>query len=94
MMQEKYHPESLTGKMAYSKAGHDKGALFVITGEDAECVLLADGRHRTAASPKKKNKKHIQPVTHLPAEVAEILADPAQEPDVRIRKAIRLFQKM
>ncbi|MBR1692356.1 MAG: KOW domain-containing RNA-binding protein [Lachnospiraceae bacterium] len=52
----------MIGKFAKSKAGHDKDRIYVIVSEDAEYVYLADGRIRTAATPKKKKKKHIQPI--------------------------------
>ena len=50
----------MIGKLAYSKAGHDKHTLYMIVGEDAESVYLCDGRLRTVDHPKRKNKKHIQ----------------------------------
>lgn len=54
--------ETLTGMYAYSKAGHDKGTLYLIIKEDKESVTLCDGLLKTIEHPKKKNKKHIQPV--------------------------------
>ena len=50
----------MVGILAMSKAGHDKGTLYVIIREEGEYVYLADGRIRTADRPKKKNKKHVQ----------------------------------
>lgn len=52
----------MTGMFAFSKSGHDKGRMYLIIGEDDEYVYLADGRIRTVDNPKKKKKKHIQPV--------------------------------
>ena len=52
----------MTGMFAFSRAGHDKGRRYLIIGEDEEYVYLADGRLRTVDKPKKKKKKHIQPV--------------------------------
>ena len=49
-----------TGMLAKSKAGHDKGHIYVITGADETYVYLTDGRIRTLNRPKKKKKKHIQ----------------------------------
>ena len=53
---------NMTGMFAFSRAGHDKGRMYLIIGEDEEYVYLADGRLRTVDKPKKKKKKHIQPV--------------------------------
>ena len=52
----------MTGYMALSLAGHDRGKLYLIVGEEKEYVYLADGKGRSCKNPKKKNKKHIQVV--------------------------------
>ena len=51
---------SMTGMFATSKAGHDKGQLYIIIKEDEEYVYLTDGRLKPLYGPKKKKKKHIQ----------------------------------
>lgn len=50
------------GMLARSKAGHDKGQVYVITGEDDTYVYLVDGKSRRLDNPKKKKHKHIQPM--------------------------------
>lgn len=50
----------MTGMFAISKAGHDKGQMYVIVREEGAFAYLADGRSRTADHPKKKKKKHLQ----------------------------------
>ena len=50
----------MIGELATSKAGHDKNRLYMIVGEEGECVYLCDGRLRGVEHPKKKKKKHIQ----------------------------------
>ena len=50
----------MTGEFATSKAGHDKDRLYLIVGEEDDCVYLCDGRLRGVENPKKKKKKHIQ----------------------------------
>lgn len=52
----------MIGMFAVSKAGHDKGRMYLIVGEDDATVDLADGRIRTLENPKKKKKKHVQVV--------------------------------
>ena len=52
--------ESLVGKFATSKAGHDKTQLYVIVAEEGDFVSLCDGRLKTIDRPKKKRKKHVQ----------------------------------
>ena len=48
------------GMLAKSKAGHDKGHVYVIFGTDEAYVYLVDGAIRTIERPKKKKKKHVQ----------------------------------
>ena len=50
----------MLGEFATSKAGHDKDRLYMIVGEEEDCVYLCDGRLRGMEHPKKKKKKHIQ----------------------------------
>lgn len=52
----------MVGMFAVSKAGHDKGQMYIIIKEEGDFVYLADGRLKTIESPKKKRKKHLQPV--------------------------------
>lgn len=61
-MNDKYQPENLVGHFAFSGAGHDKGQLYVITMQEGDCVYLCDGSRKPYESPKKKKRKHIQPV--------------------------------
>ncbi len=62
-MRDGYMPENMTGRFAFSKAGHDKGKPYVIVGQEGDCVRLCDGRLKGIASPKKKKLKHIQPAS-------------------------------
>ncbi len=53
-----------TGNFVISKAGHDKGRVYVILGTDKDRVLVADGKAHSVDVPKKKNPMHLQPVNH------------------------------
>jgi len=50
------------GNLAKSKAGHDKDKIYVIIGETDEYVYLSDGDTKPIEKPKKKSKKHVQPI--------------------------------
>lgn len=50
----------MIGKYATSKAGHDKGKLYIIVAGDDTHVWLADGEYKRMDAPKKKNIRHIQ----------------------------------
>ena len=52
----------MVGMFAVSKAGHDKGQMYIIVKEEGDFVYLADGRLKTIEAPKKKRKKHLQPI--------------------------------
>ena len=47
------------GSLVYSRAGRDKGKLFLVLSAEDEFVYLADGIIRTVEKPKKKKLKHI-----------------------------------
>lgn len=52
----------MRGQLATSKAGHDKDTLYVIIAEEDDFVYLCDGRLKPPDRPKKKRRKHIQPI--------------------------------
>ena len=51
--------EITRGSLVYSRAGRDKGTLFLVLKRDGEFVYLADGDTRQVENPKKKKLKHI-----------------------------------
>ncbi len=80
----------MTGRFAVSLAGHDRGVLYVIVAEEGDFVYLSDGRLKPPDRPKKKRRKHIQP---MKAEVdrelmAKLSAGGAVRPE-EIRYAIK-----
>ena len=82
----------MKGRLAFSKAGHDKGRLYLIIRQEGERVWLADGRTRGVLSPEKENRKHIQPAGQefSEEEVASFFENPAWA-DNRIRETIDRF---
>ena len=52
----------MIGQFAVSKAGHDKGTLYVVVAREGDFVYLSDVRLKTPHKPKKKRLRHIQPV--------------------------------
>ena len=83
----------MLGEFATSKAGHDKDRLYMIVGEEGECVYLCDGRLRGVEHPKKKKKKHIQ-IIHSSAQdtliqiIKQNLPGERDEIDRKIRKTL------
>lgn len=82
---ERYEP----GMLAWSRAGHDAGQLYVIMGVDAEYVFLTDGRLKPLEKPKKKKKKHIQVIRNIPRELENMSNGNVKDED--IRRVIRRF---
>ena len=83
----------MIGELATSKAGHDKDRLYMIVGEEGECVYLCDGRLRGVEHPKKKKKKQIQ-IIHSSAQdtliqiIKHNLPGERDEIDRQIRKTL------
>lgn len=48
-----------TGRIVCSTAGHDKGSLFCVVGVQDFYLLLADGKRRKLAAPKRKKRGHV-----------------------------------
>ena len=82
----------MIGKLAISKSGHDKGQLYVIVGEDERNLYLANGVLKTIDRPKKKNKKHVQPILRIPAEVEAILSSEKELKDLEMKRALKCYR--
>ena len=78
----------MPGMLAVSKAGRDRGSLYVIIEEAGEYVYLADGRHRTISRPKRKNRKHIQIIKKIRMEKPQ---DGYR--DLEIKRTIKKYQE-
>ena len=51
--------ERKIGGFAVSTAGHDKGTMYVVVGQEGDRYLLADGKYKTLEKPKRKSRKHL-----------------------------------
>lgn len=80
----------MIGKFATSKAGHDKGKLYVIVSCDEKNAFLADGRYKTMSAPKKKSLKHIQIINET---VDQVLLTQIIEKKTHIDDAIKYAVK-
>ena len=72
------------GMLAISKAGHDKGKVFVITKVVGEYGWIADGESRRVETPKRKNLLHLQPIR-------TIIAAPID--NEKVKKAIMAYRR-
>ena len=84
----------MIGQFVFSKAGHDKGALYVVVDCEEDFAYLCDGRLKPLSSPKKKRLKHIQPVNRkVEAELFSRLTKGGQVRDEEIKYAIRQYKE-
>lgn len=81
------------GQVVRSKAGHDKGRIFLVLEIcDAKHVLVVDGRARTLARPKKKRVVHLQPYRAVMPDFKTMKEDAAFD-DAVIRKCLAPFEE-
>ena len=73
------------GQVVKSLKGHDAGEYFVVTDAYEKYVLVANGKTRRIASPKKKNIKHISPSE-------EKLINLEAQTDKTLRRLINIFK--
>ena len=84
---------SMTGMFATSKAGHDKGQLYIIIKEDEEYVYLTDGRLKPLDGPKKKKKKHIQIIKKTEEQIYLTIDENKQISNEEIKRAIKEYMR-
>ena len=82
----------MTGMLAMSLAGHDKGTLYYIRRSDGENVDLVDGRIRTLDHPKRKKCKHIQVIKEIQEELIA-LEESGKLHNEDIRRVLKARQK-
>ena len=83
-----------TGWIARSAAGHDKGTLLCVLGQEGEYLLLADGKRRKAAAPKRKKAGHVDMVCRgdFRHPVIRKLEDGLAVSDSELRRALGAFR--
>ena len=79
----------MTIVLARSLAGHDKDEVYVIIGEEGDILLLANGKNRTLDHPKKKKRKHLQPIRSLPKAVLDLAEDSLS--DIKIKEILKTY---
>lgn len=53
------------GLIVKASAGRDRNMYFAVIETDGSFVMLADGKSRKLACPKRKNIKHIRPTSEI-----------------------------
>lgn len=84
----------MIGDLVLSKKGHDKDKRYIIIKEEKEYVYLADGILKTLEHPKKKRKKHIQPIyCYDTTQVKDKLLSNQKISDVELKRVIKLSMR-
>lgn len=82
------HPRQIV----LSLAGHDKGKLFLVVREEGDFLLLADGKGRKLATPKRKRRKHVRCVGTSAHPAAERLHRGEAVSDRQLRAVLAAFR--
>ena len=82
----------MLGKLITSKAGHDKDQLYMVIKIEQDWLYLADGKGKTLEHPKKKNKKHVQPINYsISKELVEKLENGQPVRNEEIKRELKLY---
>ncbi|KAB1434442.1 KOW domain-containing RNA-binding protein [Candidatus Galacturonibacter soehngenii] len=79
------------GMLALSKAGHDKGDLYVIARVNRDYVYLVNGENHSFEKPKKKNVKHIQIIKHIDESLQKKLKENSKIQNEEVKRVIKLY---
>jgi ribosomal protein L14E/L6E/L27E len=85
-----------TGCFVQATAGRDRGGVFLVVGVQLEqgFLLLADGKRRKFAHPKRKKPGHVVPLeqTEFDHPVIRKLQEGQQVSDKELRRALAAFK--
>ncbi|WP_313256643.1 KOW domain-containing RNA-binding protein [Lacrimispora sp.] len=93
MTAEEMPMELSTGALVKSAAGHDKGGYFLILREVGEYIYLVDGKSRRLNCPKKKKKKHVEPLLWEKHSPGLKIRENKSVTDEEIKHFIRCFKR-
>lgn len=83
------------GWLVCSQAGRDKGALLCVVGVEGDFFLLADGKRRKLAKPKRKKCGHVAVVDEgsFPHPVLDAVRRGEPVSDRALRRALAAFRE-
>jgi len=80
------------GQVVISKAGRDKGDIFIVIDVCGEYLQLVDGKGRPYANPKRKKTKHVQPTKTVNADIKAAIMASKHLKEADFRNALDLFK--
>ena len=81
------------GRIVRSAAGHDKGMWFCVVGETEGYLLLANGKQRKLATPKRKKAAHVEWAGEFAHPVLRQVQEGAPVSDRALRRALAAFKE-
>lgn len=81
----------VAGQLVLSRAGHDRGRVYLVIRVDRNFIDCVDGDFRPLDKPKHKRSSHVRPIGQLTGDwqaQLDCLHDPGQQ-NALIRKLIR-----
>lgn len=76
------------GQIVRSKAGRDKGRLFIVLNVEEPYVYIADGSLRKIEKPKKKKSKHLVKYNFIDENIRTKLIDGKKITNSELRKIL------
>ena len=81
------------GRIVRSAAGHDKGMWFCVVGETEGYLLLANGKQRKLATPKRKKAAHVEWAGEYSHPALQRLVKGEPVSDRALRRALAAFKE-
>ncbi len=80
------------GSFVFSKAGHDKGNIYIILTKSDDKIAVADGKLKTVEKPKLKNLKHVGWINYCDKALKEKLEKGEKVINEDIKYAIKCYK--
>ena len=81
------------GTVVRSKAGRDKGDLFIVLRTENNYAYIANGILRKVERPKKKKLMHLQPTNFVSPLIAELFEASEEVENFQVRKALAEYSE-
>lgn len=85
--------ENMNGLVVRSKAGRDKGDLFIILRTENEYAYIANGELRKVDRPKKKKLRHLQLTGFVSEFIHNKLDSAGKVTNQEVRKALAEYSE-
>lgn len=86
--------ETVIGSIVKSKAGRDKGDLFIVIRREGEYVYLANGDLRKVDKPKRKKLKHLQGTNRVSWFISDKMKNVGKVTNSEVRKALADYRPL